>query len=57
MPLGSIALFSSPGPMMNVTAVMEGKVLLPCDVATSIEGDLPIMMMFYRNESGTPIYT
>ncbi|XP_063857827.1 synaptogenesis protein syg-2-like [Scylla paramamosain] len=42
---------------MNVTAVMEGEVLLPCDVATSIEGDLPIMMMFYRNESGTPIYT
>ncbi|KAK8388847.1 hypothetical protein O3P69_020660 [Scylla paramamosain] len=45
------------GPLMNVTAVMEGEVLLPCDVATSIEGDLPIMMMFYRNESGTPIYT
>ncbi|KAK8743424.1 hypothetical protein OTU49_001440, partial [Cherax quadricarinatus] len=44
-------------PLVNVTAVMEGEVLLPCDVSTTLEDDHPVLVMFYSNDSGTPIYT
>nr|XP_053634411.1 nephrin-like [Cherax quadricarinatus] len=36
---------------------MEGHVLLPCDVSTTLEDDHPVLVMFYSNDSGTPIYT
>ncbi|XP_042886831.1 uncharacterized protein LOC122262766 [Penaeus japonicus] len=36
---------------------MEGEVLLPCDVTSKEEDDQPVLIMFYRNNSGTPIYT
>ena len=49
--------FLTSGPIVNVTAVMEGKVKLPCNISTSREDDEPILVMFYRNNTGTPIYT
>nr|XP_053638917.1 uncharacterized protein LOC128693318 [Cherax quadricarinatus] len=36
---------------------MEGEALLPCDVSTTLEDDHPVLVMFYSNYSGTPIYT
>ncbi|XP_066943703.1 nephrin-like isoform X2 [Macrobrachium rosenbergii] len=48
---------STLGPAVNVTAVMEGEALLPCDLATTEEDDQPVLIMVYANDSGTPIYT
>ncbi|XP_071540010.1 protein turtle-like isoform X2 [Panulirus ornatus] len=50
-------LVGSTSPLVNVTAVMEGEALLPCDMSTTLEDDLPVLIMFYSNDSGTPIYT
>ncbi|XP_069192808.1 uncharacterized protein [Procambarus clarkii] len=36
---------------------MEGRAVLPCDVSTTLEDDHPVLVMFYNNDSGTPIYT
>ncbi|XP_047738167.1 nephrin-like [Hyalella azteca] len=36
---------------------MESEVTLPCNVTTNYDDDKPVLIMFYRNDSGTPIYT
>ena len=50
-------MFRCPGPIINVTAVMESEATLPCDVKAEDDEDKPVLVMFYRNDSGTPIYT
>lgn len=48
------ALFSVP--MTQVVAVAGEPVYLPCDIATQDEEDAVLLVLWYREDLGTPIY-
>jgi hypothetical protein len=42
-------------PLFNVTAVAGDAVYLPCDITTD-SGDAVLLVLWYREDLGTPIY-
>ncbi|XP_042862043.1 uncharacterized protein LOC122247103 isoform X2 [Penaeus japonicus] len=46
-----------PGPLTEVSAVVGGRAVLPCDVKPPTPGDAPILVLFYNGATGTPIYS
>ena len=42
--------------MTQVVAVAGEPVYLPCDVATQDEDDAVLLVLWYREDLGTPIY-
>ncbi|KAK6638619.1 hypothetical protein RUM43_006886 [Polyplax serrata] len=44
-------------PLYQVTAVQGDPVYMPCNISTSEEGDAVVIVLWYREDLGTPIYT
>ena len=44
-------------PIYHVTAVQGDPVYMPCNISTSEEGDAVVIVLWYREDLGTPIYT
>lgn len=43
--------------MYHITAVQGDPVYLPCDISTNEEGDGMVIVLWYKGDSGTPIYS
>ncbi|XP_021932330.1 uncharacterized protein LOC110835928 isoform X2 [Zootermopsis nevadensis] len=54
--LTSRDVISVPVPLFHVTAVVGDAVYLPCDITTG-EGDAVLLVLWYREDLGTPIYS
>ncbi|KAK6621610.1 hypothetical protein RUM44_001417 [Polyplax serrata] len=52
-----IAAFNPMFPLYQVTAVQGDPVYMPCNISTSEEGDAVVIVLWYREDLGTPIYT
>ncbi|XP_038206858.1 protein turtle-like, partial [Zerene cesonia] len=46
-----------PGPISHMVAVAGEPVYLPCDIATEDEDDAVLLVLWYREDLGTPIYS
>lgn len=44
-------------PTYHITAVQGDPVYLPCDISTNEEGDGMVIVLWYKGDSGTPIYS
>lgn len=54
-PFFNIFFFSVP--VYNVEAVVGDPVYLPCDISTKDPSDQVVLVLWYREDLGTPIYT
>ncbi|XP_049785945.1 hemicentin-2-like [Schistocerca cancellata] len=62
---GAIALLLATGearaakdmPLFNVTAVAGESARLPCDISTPELGDAVLLVLWYREDLGTPVYS
>ncbi|XP_072930194.1 kin of IRRE-like protein 3 isoform X2 [Epargyreus clarus] len=53
----TIAMAAKNVPMTQVVAVAGEPVYLPCDIATQDEDDAVLLVLWYREDLGTPIYS
>ncbi|XP_047519195.1 hemicentin-2-like isoform X2 [Pieris napi] len=53
----TIAMAAKNVPMTQVVAIAGEPVYLPCDIATQDEEDAVLLVLWYREDLGTPIYS
>lgn len=42
---------------MDLTVVQGDPVYMPCDISTQEDNDAVVIVLWYREDLGTPIYT